>query len=278
MKKFLSNLLKWGENKWGEKRENFSPAAKVIAVANQKGGVGKTTTAVNLSASLAQEGQKVLLVDMDPQGNATSGLGQDKAERRRCIYNALVEGRPLSGFVEPTGVKDLDIVPATIQLAKAEINLVFKFFRLSRLKKSLNSVTRDYNYVIIDCPPSLGLLTLNGLVAADELLIPIQCEYFALEGLSKLLENVKLVKARYNPDLEIGGVLMTMYERRIKLCRQVVDEVSHFFRDKVYKTAIPRSIRLSEAPSFGQPINVFDKRSSGARAYKSLTKEVMKNE
>jgi len=261
-----------------QKNENSERGAKIITVANQKGGVGKTTTAVNLSASLAEEERRVLLVDLDPQGNATSGLGMDRQDRALCVYDALVKGKPLSRIIEPTEVKGLDIVPATVKLAKAETRLVFKLSPQTRLKKSLNSVTRNYDYIIIDCPPSLGLLTLNGLVAARELLIPMQCEYFALEGLSKLLENVKLIKTRYNQDLEIGGVVMTMYEQRMKLCRQVVDEVSHFFRDKVYETVIPRSIRLSEAPSFGQPITIFDARSSGAQAYKKLTKEVISSE
>lgn len=278
-----------------EKKENTSPAspketirnkiarftgrkkAKVVSLVNQKGGVGKSTTAVNLSACLAEEGYQVLLVDIDPQGNATSGLGlnRNRANREHCIYNALVEGKPTAQLVEKTEIKNLFAIPATIQLAGAEIELVSAISRENRLKKALESIRNRYDYIVVDCPPSLGLLTVNGLTAADELIIPIQCEYYALEGLSKLLDSVKLVKSNLNPHLEIAGVLMTMHDRRTKLSQQVVEEVRKFFQEKVYNTLIPRTVRLSEAPGFGQPITLYDERCKGAEAYKNLAKEVM---
>lgn len=248
---------------------------KIIAVVNQKGGVGKSTTAVNISAYMADMGFKVLLLDLDPQGNATSGIGINERKINNCIYNSLIENEPIEEIIVPSKIKNLFVIPATIQLAGAEIELVSLSLRESRLREKIESIRRNYNYVIIDCPPSLGLLTVNALVAADELIIPIQCEYYALEGLSKLLESVKLVKAQLNKGLEIAGVVMTMHDARTKLAQQVVDEVAKHFPDKIYKTIIPRAIRLSEAPSFGLPINLYDDASKGAKAYQSLAKEVM---
>lgn len=258
--------------------------ARVISVVNQKGGVGKTTTAVNLSACLAEEGKDVLLVDIDPQGNATSGVGLNKSEKEKCIYNSLIKGKSVTGLINVTPVERLEAIPATIQLVGAEVELVPVFSRETRLEKILEPVAESYDYIIIDCPPSLGLLTINGLVAADKLLIPIQCEYYALEGLGSLWESYRRVKRNLNPALEISGILMTMYDGRAKLSRQVVDDVSKFFRGRiqgekvrVYKTIVPRTVKLSEAPSFGQPITEFDSRSKGAKVYRTLAKEVIKD-
>ncbi len=249
--------------------------AKVLAVVNQKGGVGKSTTAVNVSASLGDLGQKVLLVDLDPQGNATSGFGLNKNQRELCVYNALLGDTEMASIIEPVEVENVFVVPATIQLAGAEIELVSAMSRETRLKSMVDSVADDFDFVIIDCPPSLGLLTINALTAADGLLIPIQCEYYALEGLSKLLDSVRLVKTHLNPALEVFGVVMTMYDSRTRLAQQVVDEVRDFFEDKIFRTLVPRTVRLSEAPSFGQPINLYDPSGKGALAYHELAKEVM---
>lgn len=247
----------------------------VFAVVNQKGGVGKSTTSVNLAACLGDLGKRVLLIDLDPQGNATSGFGLNKNQRELCVYNSLLEGVPLAEIIEPVGVENVFVVPATIQLAGAEIELVSTMSRESRLKAVLDPVRADFDYVIIDCPPSLGLLTVNALTAADTLIIPIQCEYYALEGLTKLLDSVRLVKTHLNAGLEIFGVVMTMYDSRTKLAQQVVDEVRDFFEGKVFQTLVPRTVRLSEAPSFGQPVTLYDSSGKGAEAYRSLAKEVV---
>lgn len=249
--------------------------AKVLAVVNQKGGVGKSTTAVNLAAALGQAGRKVLLLDLDPQGNATSGFGLNKNQRELCVYNALLGDTPLEAIIEPVEIEHVFVAPATIQLAGAEIELVSAMSREGRLKSILRPVLADFEYIIVDCPPSLGLLTVNALTAAEGLLIPIQCEYYALEGLSKLLDSVRLVKTHLNPSLEVFGVVMTMYDSRTRLAQQVVEEVRDFFEDKVFETLIPRTVRLSEAPSFGQPVMLYDPNGKGANAYRNLAKEVM---
>ena len=250
---------------------------KIVAVANQKGGVGKTTTAVNLGACLAEQGKKVLLVDGDPQGNATSGVGIDKADVDECIYNVIVEDMEAKNVVRSTAVGNLSIIPATIQLAGAEIELVSTISREVRLKRALETVKDHFDYVIIDCPPSLGLLTLNALTAADSVLIPVQCEYYALEGLSQLLNTVRLVQKHLNNQLRIEGVLLTMLDARTNLGLQVTAEVKKYFQDRVYQTIIPRNVRLSEAPSHGEPIILYDARSRGAAVYTELAKEVIYN-
>lgn len=249
--------------------------ASVLAVVNQKGGVGKSTTSVNVAATLADEGQRVLLVDLDPQGNATSGYGLDKNQREECVYDALLGDVPIEQLIEPVGVERVFVVPSTIQLAGAEIELVSAFSREGKLKHVLAPVLGDFDFVIIDCPPSLGLLTINALTAATGVLIPVQCEYYALEGLTKLLESVRLVKTHLNPTLEVFGVVMTMFDARTKLSQQVVNEVRDFFGEQVFATLIPRSVRLSEAPSFGQPVTLYDPSGRGAVAYRELAKEVI---
>lgn len=256
-------------------QEDSRGPAKILAVVNQKGGVGKSTTAVNLSAALGERGSRVLLVDLDPQGNATSGFGLNKNQRELCIYNALLGDVDLASIIEPVQIEHVFVVPATIQLAGAEIELVSAFSRETKLKGILDAVKDDFDFVLIDCPPSLGLLTINALTAAEGLIIPIQCEYYALEGLSKLLDSVRLVKTHLNSDIEVFGVVMTMYDGRTKLAQQVVEEVRDFFEDKVFETMIPRTVRLSEAPSFGQPVTLYDPHGKGATAYQELAKEVM---
>ncbi|KMT62169.1 Sporulation initiation inhibitor protein soj [Paenilisteria newyorkensis] len=247
----------------------------MIALANQKGGVGKTTTSVNLSSSLAFLGKKVLLVDIDPQGNASSGVGINKGEIEHCIYDVLVDDVALKDVIKPTAMEALKVVPATIQLAGAEVELVPAISREIRLKKAIDSVRDDYDYVIIDCPPSLGLLTLNALTASDTVLIPVQCEYYALEGLSQLLNTIRIVQKHLNEDLQIEGVLLTMLDARTNLGIQVIDEVKKYFQNKVFETIIPRNIRLSEAPSHGKPIILYDDKSRGSEVYVDLAKEVI---
>ena len=247
----------------------------ILAVVNQKGGVGKSTTSVNLAAGLGALGRRTLLVDLDPQGNATSGFGLNKNQRESCIYNALLGDSDLASMIEPVEVENVFVVPSTIQLAGAEIELVSAFSRETKLKTILEPVVDDFEYIIVDCPPSLGLLTVNALTAADGLLIPIQCEYYALEGLSKLLDCVRLVRTHLNADLEVFGVVMTMYDSRTRLAQQVVEEVRDFFGEKVFRTFIPRTVRLSEAPSFGKPVTLYDPHGKGAEAYTELAKEVV---
>ncbi|MBE8787551.1 ParA family protein [Enterococcus hirae] len=252
--------------------------AQIISVVNQKGGVGKTTTTVNLGACLASLGKRVLLVDMDAQGNATSGVGIRKPDVTQDIYDVLVNELPIAEATLVTEHENLSIVPATLQLAGAEIELTSMMARESRLKGSLAEVNDQYDYILIDCPPSLGHLTINSFTASDSILIPVQCEYYALEGLSQLLNTVRLVQKHFNPELEIEGVLLTMYDARTNLGNEVVEEVRKYFREKVYETIIPRNIRLSEAPSHGMPIIDYDPRSRGAEVYQALAKEVVNRE
>ena len=247
---------------------------RVISIANQKGGVGKTTTAVNLGAALAEIGYRVLVIDLDPQGNATTGLGISHRNVEGSIYDVIMNDTPLDDCVEPTSVKNLFVCPATIDLAGAEIELVPAFSRELKLKRALHGARDDYDFTLIDCPPSLGLLTVNGLAASDDVLVPIQCEYYALEGLGQLLRNVALVKSNLNPELDVRGIVLTMYDARTRLAVQVEQEVREHFGAKVYRTVVPRTVRISEAPSFGEPIIVFDATSRGAVAYRELAKEV----
>lgn len=248
---------------------------KVIAIANQKGGVGKTTTAVNLAAALGEQNKKILMVDADPQGNSTTGFGVNKRNMKMSVYELMIENTPYTNALIHTEFKNVDILPASIELAGAEIELIELQDRTTRLKKALIPAKLGYDIIVIDCPPSLGLITLNALTAADHLLVPIQCEYYALEGLSQLVATVRQVKRLYNPMIEILGVLLTMYDSRLNLTLQVVDEVKKYFPNKVFGTVIPRNVRLSEAPSYGQPITYFDRVSKGAQAYISLAEEVI---
>lgn len=247
---------------------------KIIGIANQKGGVAKTTTAVNLAACLAILGKRILLVDIDPQGNASSGLGVDKESIDYCIYDVLINGLPVESVISNGEIEGLDIIPATIQLAGAEIELVTAISREVKLKKAIVGLKEKYDYIFIDCPPSLGLLTINALTAADSIIIPIQCEYYALEGLGQLMNTIELIRKHLNPSLKIEGVLLTMFDARTNLSIQVVEEVKTYFGDKVYRTIIPRNVRLSEAPSHGKPIIVYDPKSKGAEVYQELAKEV----
>ncbi|WP_371748619.1 ParA family protein [Aquihabitans sp. G128] len=256
------------------KGRTIPPLPRIIAVANQKGGVGKTTTAVNLGACLADIGYRVLVVDLDPQGNASTGLGINIRGLQASMYDVILSDVPIEDCVEASSVRNLFVAPASLDLAGAEIELVPAFSREMRLKQALAEVRDDYDYVLIDCPPSLGLLTINGMAAATEVLVPIQCEYYALEGLGQLLRNVGLVQKNLNPTLEVSTIVLVMYDARTKLSDQVASEVREHFSEKVCKIMIPRTVRLSEAPSFGQPIIAFDPTSRGAIAYKELAKEV----
>ena len=248
---------------------------KIISVANQKGGVGKTTTTINLSTILAKKGKKVLLIDADPQGNATSGVGAEK-DVEFSTYDILVGEVEMDEVVEKTVIKNLLVCPSNINLAGAEVELVSMMSREQRLKEKLEKIKNNFDYILIDCPPSLGLITLNAFTASDSVLIPVQCEYYALEGLGQLLNTINLVKKHLNKDIEIEGALLTMYDARTNLSNQVVKEVKKYFNDKVYKTVIPRNVRLSEAPSYGMPITEYDPRSKGAKMYEKFTKEFLK--
>ena len=251
---------------------------KTIAIANQKGGVGKTTTAINLSASLASNDLKILLIDSDPQGNATTGLGVDKSVERPTIYDVLFSDVPVSTTILKTDFEGLDMVPANRNLVAANLELVDLPNRETRLKSKLDEVRGNYDYILIDCPPALDLLTLNALLAADSVLVPIQCEFFALEGISQLMDTVERIKESFSHNLKIEGILLTMYDDRTNLTKQVADDLKEFFQDEVFKTVIPRSIRLAEAPSYGKPILQYDVRSKGSESYVKLAKELLENE
>jgi chromosome partitioning protein len=256
----------------------MNTVAKIICIANQKGGVGKTTTAVNLAASLAVAERKTLLVDMDPQGNAGSGVGIEKEKLRESIYDGLVNGTDLTSIVVKTALPHLDIIPSTTDLAGAELELVSAEGREKRLKNALVALTGSYDYIIIDCPPSLGLLTINAMTAADSVLIPLQCEYYAMEGLSQMLNTIRLVRKGLNPHISIEGILLTMFDSRVNLARQVCEEIRNHFNDSAFSTVIPRNIRLSEAPSHGKPVLLYDITSRGAASYLDLAKEIIKRE
>ena len=253
----------------------MSKMAKTIAICNQKGGTGKTTTAVNLAAALALSGKRVLIVDIDPQGNATSGLGIDKHALKHSIYHILVNNLAVEDIIRPTEIKNLSIIPSNLELTGAEIELVGFVARESRLKNSLISIKDQFDFILIDCPPSLGLLTLNAMMAADSVLIPIQCEFYALEGVTLLLNSINLVKERLNPQLAIEGVILTMADYRTNLTNEVINEIKNYFKEKVYQTVVPRNIRLSEAPGFGKPISLYDKTSIGAISYQNLSNELL---
>ena len=251
---------------------------KIICISNQKGGVGKTTTSINLAASLASAERRTLLVDLDPQGNGGSGLGLKREELRGTIYETLIDGRPMRELVHPTALRFLEVVPATPDLTGAEIELVGQERREYRLRDALRPLAREYDYVIVDCPPSLGLLTLNALTAADSVLIPLQCEYYALEGLSQLMHTIELVKEALNPQLETEGILLTMFDVRANIAHQVAEEVRKFFPALVFKAVVPRNVRLSECPSFGKPILLYDIKSKGCESYLALGNEIMRRE
>ncbi len=251
--------------------------SKIIAIANQKGGVGKTTTAVNLSACVAEKGKRVLLIDVDPQGNSTSGLGIEKSTLKASSYDVLINNIDAQNAIVDTMIDTLHVIPANIDLVGAEVELVSRMAREHILKKALKNVRDNYDYIFMDCPPSLGLITLNALTASDKILVPIQCEYYALEGLSQLINTIKLVKANLNPSIEVEGVVLTMFDGRTNLSIQVVEEVKKYFKNKVYKTIIPRNVRLGEAPSFGLPVIRYDATCLGAQCYNELADEVIEN-
>ena len=264
------------ENKWKKcRRIGGSKLGKIVSIANQKGGVGKTTTTVNLSAILAKKGKKILLIDADPQGNATSGIGMDK-DIELSTYDLLVSEEPAVDIIKRTEIKNLYICPSNLNLAGAEVQLVSMMSREQRLKEKLDQVKDQFDYIFIDCPPSLGLITLNAFTASNSVLIPVQCEYYALEGLGQLINTVELVKKHLNKDLYIEGALLTMYDIRTNLSNQVVKEVKRYFSNRVYKTVIPRNVRVSEAPSYGLPITIYDPHSKGAKSYEKLGKEFLK--
>ncbi len=248
---------------------------KVITIANQKGGVGKTTTAINLSAYLSQNDKKILLIDIDAQGNTCSGFGIDKQNENKSIYEVLMDGLPISTVIKKTSYENLDVVPVNIHLAGAQVELIEQENRETRLKTAINEIKDQYDYIFIDCPPSLDIMTVNGLVAADTVLIPLQCEFFALEGLAQLLKTINLLQKGLNPNLKIEGVLLTMYDNRTNLSNQVVDEAKDYFKDKVYKTVIPRNVKLAEAPSHGTPISSYDPTCIGAKSYQKLATEIL---
>lgn len=250
---------------------------KIIAIANQKGGVGKTTTAVNLAASLGSLGKKTLLIDIDPQGNSSSGLGVDRRRLKSTVYEILLEEAPPKEVLIQTGFKNLDLIPSSMDLAAAELELVSQKNRESVLKRAILPLRAEYDYILVDCPPSLGIITTNALCLADTLLVPVQCEYYALEGLSQLMNSVRRVKRQYNEQLDIEGVLLTMYDGRLNLTQQVVEEVKKYFPRKVFATVVPRTVRLSEAPSFGKPVLYFDRSSKGSFAYEELAREIIQN-
>ena len=251
---------------------------RILAVVNQKGGTAKTTTSVNLAAYIALSGRRVLLLDIDPQGSASSGTGIVKASVSKCMYDILINDVSIDEVKQKTSVNGLEIVPATVKLSGSEIELVNMMSREHRLKAAIDKVKNVYDYFIIDCPPSLGLLTLNALAASDSIIVPIQCEFYALEGLSQLTRTIQLVQKHLNPRLSLGGIVLTMYDSRTNLSQQVADEVKKHFKDKVFDTVIPRNVRLSEAPSYGMPISQYDGRSKAADAYRSLAEEVMRKE
>lgn len=272
--RFLSKIIKKRDEDTLMKKGCLE---RIIAITNQKGGVGKSTTAVNVSAYLSSYGYKTLLIDLDPQSNSTSGLGINPTDVKESIYDILIREHEPDEVILKTEYKNLEIIPSSIQLAGAEVELVSSLKREYKLKEAISRIKEEYDFIIIDCPPALGLLTINALTVAKEVIIPIQCEYYALEGLGQLLNTINMVKKNLNDDLKIKGAIMTMYDPRIKLSGQVIEEVKNYFSEKVYKTIIPRNVRLSEAPSYGKPIMEYDPECKGAEAYNNFTKEVIEN-